>query len=220
MPQRPQDLRHFCFLPVKVHPTLILCLWFLAVVLIQRLPAPWLALALLLSIHFSSVTVRQHGLLLVKRSRWLLAVLELTFFLMTPGEYLISGFPGTREGILLAGEHLIRLVAVLYAVAWLVAGRSLESLQAGLWGVAQLTRSASMKCAVARLSLTLKIAVDARSQPEIRDAWRTLLAELSTVDEGTSVHYFRFEYEPIPVRQVLLAGASIIGTAVVWWGLA
>ena len=66
---------------------------------------------------------RQRSLRLVRRARFLLIVLVVLFAFFTPGEALVSalGQAGpTREGLMLAASHGVRLLSVLILVALLL----------------------------------------------------------------------------------------------------
>lgn len=166
-----------------MHPSVILSIWLFAVLLAQVLPVAVLVAVDLVALGLCSANARRQFLQLLQRSRWILLTLLLTFLLLTPGERLWPDFPLSKEGLFSGAEHLLRLLSVLLAVAWLVGGRSDEWLLSALWGLLSHFRGAHAKTLIVRLALTLRYAAD---RPE-RHSWRSMLtaADLPT-DVGAS----------------------------------
>lgn len=199
-----------------MHPSLLLSLWFCGVILLQKLPVPWLALALVAAALIAGARARRDWGRLLRRSRWLLAVLVLTFAAMTPGISTWPGAPVTDEGLLMAADHALRLVAVLFAVAWYVGGRTTEELVGALWGLAAASGRTTPRRAVVRLALTLKAASDLEGRG---GRWRDLLAEAADGQSGPGAgadDALRFAAVPFGRREGLIAMAAVIATGILW----
>lgn len=192
-----------------MHPSVVLCVWLGVVLLLQKLPIEVGAAMVVLGATLSGRRVLDAWFRLLRRSRWLIAVLVLTFLLMTPGESLWPGAPATFEGARQAAEHGGRLVAVLFAVAWLVGGRPMEDLVAALWGIAAALRARVLETAVIRLALTLR---SAASGPAGR--WRDLLAGGNELPEDAPV--LRFDARPLGPAGVATCCGAVAVTAAVW----
>lgn len=193
-----------------MHPSLVLCFWFCVVLLAQRLPIAALLPALALAVGAAGRPARRAWARLAYRSRWLLAVLTATFGLMTPGESAWPGAGVTIEGLVLALDHLSRLVAVLFAVAWYVAGRSVEQVVAALWGIAAALRLGGAQRAVVRLALTLRLATEGDGG---RRTWRAFLDDAPT---DAPVPVLRVDLAPLAARDLALGVGAVAATAVLW----
>lgn len=155
-----------------MHPSVLFSIWLFLVLLVQVVPAQWLAIAGLLGVVAGGALVRRHFGRLLRRSRWILLTLLLTFLFLTPGERLWAGLPVSWEGLSSGSEHLLRLLAVLLALAWLIGGRPDEWLLSALWGLLGPLCGRSGQRLVVRLALTLRYAAG-----EVRRrSWRSLLA--------------------------------------------
>jgi hypothetical protein len=120
-----------------LHPTVRLIVWGAAAALIQVLPFSGLSLACSASLIAAAWLAPQRLCLLLKRTRWLIVSLLLLFALATPGVYLLpplGNLSPTQEGLLLGGEHLMRLFFVLASLAVLLQVTGVEGLVAGLHG--------------------------------------------------------------------------------------
>ena len=146
--------------------------------------------AIPLAVLFCAVLVafdarqRSRWLHLVRRSRWLVAVLALTFLLSTPGEAIAPGWPGSWEGSLAALEHGLRFVVVLAALAWLLAGMPRASLIAGTHCLTAPLRALGMPTErlIVRLALVLEYVESSTPAAD----WRAFL-EAETVPVSTPV---------------------------------
>lgn len=198
-----------------MHPTLILSIWLFVVLLAQVLPAAPLAGAGLLAFGICSVEARRHFSQLIKRSRWILLTLLLTFVLLTPGERLWADFPVSKEGVASGAEHLLRLVSVLLAVAWLVGGRSDQWLLSALWGLLSPFRGPHGKTLIVRLALTLRYAAG----PFKRHAWRSMLSAANSPADGTPPASIELPHPALSPVERLLSNAFLIAGLVALWGL-
>lgn len=192
-----------------MHPSLTLVLWLCGVLLIQRLPPEALAAAVLLGVATGGAPVRLHWLRLLSRTRWLLLVLAATFLLLTPGERVYPGVPLTWEGLAVAGEHLLRLVGVLFAVAWLLGRNSLLQIVSGLYGIANAIGAAALQRGVVRLALVLQYV----ERGEVGD-WRRLLREEREPEPEETALVIR--YEPARVRDWCIGAGGVLATLAGW----
>lgn len=186
-----------------IHPAAVLVAWLAILVGVQALGfAPLLAL-LLLTLVGARQGMRRRWKHLAWRSRWLIAVLCLTFLLSTPGEALVAGMPATGEGVYAAGEHAARFLMILATVAWLLDMLSIAELMAGLHGLfspgARIGLSTDR--AVARLALVLEYVEDGRIP-----VWRTLV---DAAPDPLATAWVEIERRPVRARDravVVLAG--------------
>lgn len=165
-----------------MHPGVILFCWLCVVIALQVLDlVPLLVLLSAMFVVFAAAS-RRRWLHLVRRSRWLIVVLALTFLLSTPGESLRPGFPGTWEGLALAGEHGGRFLLILAAVAWLLETCRRDELMAGIYCLLRPLRRLGLapERAVARLALVFEQIDGGGGRP----SWRTLLDEAPVAAAG------------------------------------
>lgn len=105
------------------HPTVQLAAWCAGVVMLQWLHGVWLLPAVVASLTVVALQCPQRGWRLVRRSRFLLLAIAIFFAWGTPGEALWYRWPTlspSREGTVLAVEHMARLLAIMLWVAWLL----------------------------------------------------------------------------------------------------
>ncbi len=163
-------------MPFDLHPGASLVGAGLLVFLLHSLP-PWgLAFAAVVLLAAALASARRPTLSLIRRTRWLLLSIIVLFSLGTPGERL-DGLPGdaglTRDGLMLAFEHVLRLVLMLAALAILHERLGTGGLMAGLhWLLAPLARLRSLRDRiVVRLMLVLEYA-----EAPARRGWRDWLS--------------------------------------------
>lgn len=121
-----------------LHPVVRLVLWGATVASTQLMPLPWLAAAAALCFPAAALLARPHFTQLLKRTRWLLLSIAVLFALATPGVFLVpelGNLGPTREGLLLALTHLLRLTLVLALLAILLQFTPVDDLVAGLYGL-------------------------------------------------------------------------------------
>lgn len=116
------------------HPASLLITWIGLVLAVQVMRWPglvWLGLMVGLVAIFC---VPQRAGRLLRRVRYLLLVLLVLFAWFTPGELLISGFPGSpsREGLVLAAVHGGRLILVVLLAAILLESLDASALACGI----------------------------------------------------------------------------------------
>ena len=114
---------------------------------------------------------------LLRRIRFLLLVLVVLFAFFTPGEALLpvlGRFGPTREGVLLAAVHALRLLAVVMLVAVLLAKTGERELVSGLMVLAKPLAACGLP--VERLAVRLLLVLRYVESPPA-GGWRALLGE-------------------------------------------
>lgn len=179
-----------------MHPGAALFLWVALVVLLQAVsgPALWVLAGLWVAVAAwaSPANLRRLG----RRIRFLLLAILILFAWMTPGQALVpvwTAFGPSREGLVLALEHGLRLVGVVALVALLLGRGGRDFVVSGLYALmapCSLVRLSRDRLAV-RLLLVLRNAEDRPA-----GGWRHWLD--SPVEEGDAV--------PLHVHRVALRG--------------
>lgn len=148
------------------------------------------------------------------RTRWLLLVLGGTFLLLTPGERIRYGVPLTWEGVEVAVEHLTRLIAVLFAVAWLLASCSLSRIVSGLYGIALAMGMPTLQRAVVRLALVLQYV-----ERDGKGNWRRLLRDDGRETDGAFVPQTTLviRHAPLSVGDYCFALTGGVLALLVWF---
>lgn len=194
----------------SVHPGVIIFCWVGVVVGLQVVGVlPLLVLLVAIAVLLDGGQ-RRRWAHLVRRSKWLILILTLTFFLSTPGEALSPGLPGSWEGLLAAVQHGGRFLLILAAVAWLLDANSQADLTAGLFCLAQPLRQLGWPTerAAARLALVFEYI----GGDDERAGWRGLIEEAVAPDQCS------IELE-LPSFRSIDALASGLGVALVFFSL-
>jgi energy-coupling factor transporter transmembrane protein EcfT len=177
-----------------MHPGAALFLWVALVVLLQTLSGPplWLVTGLWLGVAgwLSFPTLRR----LVRRIRFLLLAILILFAWMTPGQAALplwTTLGPTREGLLLAADHGLRLVGVVALVALLLGRGGRDFVVSGLYALMAPCRllGLSRDRLAVRLLLVLR---HAESSPP--DGWRHWLDPLVPRDEAEALHVRRIGF--------------------------
>ena len=200
-----------------MHPTLLLVLWICVVTLAQKVPATVLVPILCGGAILCSREARAAWIGLIIRSRWLLAVLVATTVLMIPGESVCPGCPITEEGLQFAGEQLLRLLFILFAVAWLITRWPAQEFTGAICGIASRTGFSAARRAAVRLALTLQvIGKTDRGRP----LWRDFLSE-AAVDSVPAQEAPTISFEDPPLGNLDRMGLvlAIAATVLLWWAL-
>lgn len=107
---------------VRLHPATLLILWGAWVLVLQIIPVVPLGGLALMVLPASLFWAARRTRTLLRRTRWLLLSIAVLFGFAVPGERL-PGFPGdlgaTFDGLLLAAEHVLRLLLLLASLALL-----------------------------------------------------------------------------------------------------
>ncbi len=127
---------------------------------LQPLATTALAAAAAVLLPLAFLFARRRTLLLLRRARWLLLSIAVLFALATPGQRLpgMAGDLGlTQDGLLLAAEHVLRLILLLASLAVLHERLGTAGMMAGLyWLLAPLSLWRTMReRIVVRLMLVL-----------------------------------------------------------------
>jgi hypothetical protein len=162
-------------------------------------------LSLAAALHFAPARCRN----LLYRSRWLLLSLAALFVFFTPGEYLegAAGSIGvTWEGLILGGEHLGRLLALLASLALLHEHVGTQGLLAGLHTL--LAPFPWRETTVVRLMLVLEH-VERRPSGN----WREWLTD-ETAGDG-EMAALSLSQQKFRARDLVLVGLLLLGLL---WG--
>lgn len=165
-----------------LHPAAWIALWGVVAILLQVLAPRWLAAIavplLALAVYFAGSEV----LRLLRRARWLLLTIGLLFVFATPGERLPAPFGAvglTVDGLVVAAEHLLRLVVLLATLAWLWRALGYEGLLSGLHSL--LHPLGSMRD---RIVVRLVLALDYVEREAPAGDWRAWLGAGLDDDDG------------------------------------
>lgn len=144
--------------------------------LIQSLSLTGVLLSAVLVVGIAGVVAPARTLMLIRRARWLLLSIFVLFVFGTPGERLggtIGDLGVTRDGLVLAVEHLVRLVLLLAALAAVHEYLGTSGLMAGLyWVLAPLAPFRSLRD---RIVVRLMLVIEYVEAPNNQD-WRTWLS--------------------------------------------
>jgi hypothetical protein len=105
-----------------LHPAAWIAAWGVIAIVLQVLEPRYLLALALPTLPLAIVAARHEVLRLLGRARWLLLAVGVLFLFATPGERLPAPFGGigmTFDGLVAAGEHVLRLVMLLATLAWL-----------------------------------------------------------------------------------------------------
>ncbi len=164
------------------HPATLLLAWAAFAFVLSALSLGVLAMLLVPALILAAWIARRRTLFLMKRARWLLASIGALFAFATPGVFVpgpLGSLGVTQDGLLLAGEHLSRLLLLLSTLALLHESLGTKGFIGGLyWLLAPLSHWRGLRERIAvRLMLVLEF-VEAR-QP---GGWRHWLDESN--DDG------------------------------------
>lgn len=196
----------------SLHPATRLVGWIVLIVCVQLARGPLLWGFGLVVVASGFLFARQRSLRLVRRARFLLAVLVTLFTFFTPGEALISvlGQAGpTHEGLALAASHGVRLLSVLFLVALLLETTDERTLVSGLMTLA--APLGVFGFPVERLALRLLLVMAYVERPP-EGGWKALLEGQTDLPPGPGL---RVRRQPLAVSDRLVIGALL---AVLAWG--
>lgn len=154
------------------HPATLLVTWAGCALALPLLPLnaalATMAVALVAALAFA----RRRSVVLLRRSRWLLLSIALLFAFATPG-LSVPGWPGriglTQDGLLLAAEHLSRLVILLATLALLHERLQTAGLLTGLHALLGLARSEALR---ERIAVRLMLVVEYIEGRDAKAGWR------------------------------------------------
>jgi energy-coupling factor transporter transmembrane protein EcfT len=191
-----------------LHPTVRLIVWGVMVALVQTLPFLGLVTICAAGLLAAAWLASQRLGLLLKRTRWLIASLVVLFAFATPGVYLLpflGGLGPTQEGLLLGGEHLMRLLFVVASLSVLLQLTGVEGLVTGLHGM--LRPLSWLGLDRRRVALRLLLVMHYVEQSPPGRHWREWLQGNSAESEPRTV---RWHTSPLGVTDIaVLAGLTI-----------
>lgn len=160
------------------HPATLLLAWAGFVLVLPLFSLTVLALLLIPLFAAALSLARARTLALLRRTRWLLLSLALLFAFATPG-LMAPGPLGqlglTEDGLLLAAEHLARLLLLLATLALLHETIGTEGLVSGLhWLLAPLDRWRGLR---ERIVVRLLLVVDFVESANFKGGWRDWLGD-------------------------------------------
>lgn len=145
---------------MTVHPATLLLAWGGFIFALQPLSPAALVYVAMAALPLVWLLARRRILQLMRRARWLLLSIALLFALATPGQRLpgaLGDLGVTQDGLLLAAEHVVRLVLLLASLAIVHERLGTSGMMAGLyWLLAPLSKWRAMReRIVVRLMLVL-----------------------------------------------------------------
>lgn len=197
------------------HPTIWVALAVFAGAIVSGLSS-FSLLVVSLVLNLAAVfLVRQSFFRLVRRTRWLLLSVLMLFTWGTPGEYVqgpLSFLWLTYDGLAAAGEHGLRLLALLALVTLLTEGLTAPRMAAGFASLLAPLRWLGLDTdrAARRLMLVLALVEQAPAQA----GWRFWL--LDPPDDLASVPVLSVQPAPLHPRDGI-ALVVLVGAACLWW---
>lgn len=194
----------------------VLVLWLSGVTLIQLLQGGWLGAAVAVCVAAAAWAARPRLLRLLRRVRILLLAIVVLFAWFTPGEAALIGWPAlspTREGLLLAMEHVGRLVGVVCCVTLLLDVLTPNRLVGGVHALCR--PLALIGVPPERLALRILLVlhyVEHAGGEHARD-WKAWLTG-DDHDDGTVLTLSREAYGAWD----LAAFALLVLAGLIWWG--
>lgn len=155
-----------------LHPATLLVLWAGCALALPLLPLNASLATAAVALAASLAFARRRSVVLLRRSRWLLLSIALLFAFGTPG-LSVPGWPGriglTQDGLLLAAEHLSRLVILLTTLALLHERLQTAGLLTGLHALLGLLRSEALR---ERIAVRLMLVIEFIEGRDARAGWR------------------------------------------------
>lgn len=191
-----------------LHPSVCLIVWGVMAALAQALPLPWLSLACAAALIAAAGLAPRRFALLLKRTRWLVVSLVLIFAFATPGIYLLPSLGSlgpTQEGLLLGGEHLLRLLFILASLAVFLQITGVEGLVAGLHGA--LGPLAWLGLDRGRVALRLLLVMHYVEQAPPGRHWREWLQDCPAEGEPVIARWQASHFGPLDIA--VLAGLTL-----------
>lgn len=199
-----------------MHSGLVIALWMACVVVLQILSPMALAIATGLCAISGWWFAPSRSLKLLRRIRFLILAILVLFAGFTPGEALLPAFPElspSRDGLMLAAEHVGRLVAVVLCVALLLEGLPVSRLVGGLHAL--MRPLGRLGLPVERLAVRLMLVLRyVESAPAA--AWRDWLEDDGIDRDDTDRIVFARE---VLAGKDLAALVLLLGLAALWFGV-
>jgi hypothetical protein len=200
-----------------LHPAARLLIWLMLAVFLQVAVLPLLVVFFLLPL-FAGIGILRYWWALFLRVRLLLLTLFLVFAYGSPSDYAGWSWLPAWEGCLEAGEHVLRMLVFLGALAWLLAPIRLSELIGGLWFLLRPFRLPGVPVdrSIARLSLVLVSLENPPAAPKGWQGWQQWLQEGAREEDGhssggaESVRIFLPSWRGRDNAVLLLIGVSLL----------
>lgn len=201
-----------------MHSGFLLLLWVAGVGALQRFSLGTLLLVAAAVTAAATLVARRRFFGLMRRIRVLLVAIVALFGWFTPGEAIISLWPElglSREGLVLALEHALRLVAVVASVAILLERLSVDRLVSGLLAVCRPVAWGGLSAEKLAVRLLLVLRYVELADAAKTQGWRSWLLDDDVVPPVAAVHLRR---EPVGIADFLVGAALVVTLAA--WGVA
>jgi energy-coupling factor transporter transmembrane protein EcfT len=195
-----------------LHPSVYLLAWLAAVLALQFLGYPGLAL-LALAIVLSAPGAAFPWLDYARRARWLLLMLWLILAYNTPGEAVQDlVWAPTYEGMAEANLQATRLLVMLGSLAWLFKRLGRDGLVGALWAL--LLPVGRLGLDSERLVVRLSLVLDnLQSRPE-KGAWKKMLdAELDHAAGPQVLHFSQPAWRAADTLAAVIIGGAFLGAS-------
>lgn len=189
-----------------MHSGFLILTWAVAVLVLQALSGPLLALAVLAGALAAGFLAPRRARRLVKRVRFLVIAILVFFAGFTPGEALLPSLPGispSREGVVFAVEHAGRLLGVVCCVAILLERLSVNRLVTGLYALLRPFECVGLPAKGLAVRLLLVMRYVESASPH---GWRDWLRD----DSDAEVQAIRLGRERLGMME---AGVAAVGIA-------
>lgn len=195
-----------------MHPSVYLLAWLAAVLALQFLGYPGLAL-LALAIVLSAPGAAFPWLGYARRARWLLLMLWLILAYNTPGEAVQDlVWAPTYEGMAEANLQATRLLVMLGSLAWLFKRLGRDGLVGALWAL--LLPVGRLGLDSERLVVRLSLVLDnLQSRPE-KGAWKKMLDDEPDHVTGPQVlHFSQPAWRAADTLAAVIIGGAFLGAS-------
>ncbi len=195
-----------------LHPATLLIAWAGFAFALPLLPLTAALATMGAALAASLALARRRSIVLLRRSRWLLLSVALLFAFATPG-LSVPGWPGriglTQDGLLLAAEHLSRLVILLATLALLHERLQTAGLLTGLHALLGLTRSEALR---ERIAVRVMLVIEYIEGRDAKAGWRHWLDEDHSGPDRLTLAVRRFGWPD----WLAWAAMALAGGALAW----
>lgn len=194
-----------------MHPALYLALWFWLALLLASLERHFLFLASASLLLLGVCLIRQRLWRACLRMRWLLLAVVLVYGWTTPGWYLWAGlFAPTREGLLFGIDQVLRLLALICGLQFLLTRLDRDGIFAGLYCLLLPLRFVGVERERLAVRLALTIAF-ADELLEKQTGFQELLAHLRVGGSGAGADCIFIPVQPMVLRDRILLFLLVSG---------
>ena len=190
-----------------LHPATLLVAWAGFALVLPLLPLGGVAALAAGALLATMLFARHRATTLLRRARWLLLSIGVLFAFATPG-LSVPGWPGrlgmTQDGLLLAAEHLARLVILLTTLALLHERLKTAGLLTGLHALLGLMRNEALR---ERIAVRLMLVIEFIEGRDAKAGWRHWLADDDRGPDRLTLAVRRLAW-PDWLAYALMAGAG------------